>query len=442
MLSKTDEFIQKTTLFLEFRDKEAGAGKAGKFLGATLRGGSKQLRKAPKGIPGYGGHVPDKRIAKSIDDAASKANANIDARVKKIRDAIDQRHAAPKVEAPKVEAPKVEAPKAEAPKPNSDEWWEARRQAALKEDALGSSGSKASTKREALKRLKREAKLHRHQPGAVHDPKTGKLDPAYAAEFQKRVAGVKADPAKDIKAKAGEFDAPGLSRETLDAAANKALGNTGFINNTRRVINKHPVKTLATIAATGGVVPVGKDLLENDSTTQMINEAGTNWTTESIDKEEEDVIGKENRDAEKKKKTDSSDWMDKLSTKGSELFKGIQDFANTSTGAATIGGTTGAGLAYIADKLLTKDSEEDDTQGRRLLLTLVGGVLGAGAGYGIQKIAAEEGDVRAMLRQEASALSDEELEAKVSQMELMEKQASYGNWISDRLKLHFNTRAA
>jgi hypothetical protein len=125
-----------------------------------------------------------------------------------------------------------------------------------------------------------------------------------------------------------------------------------------------------------------------------------------------------------------------LSEKGSNMLTTIQNFANTSTGAATIGGTTGAGLAYLADRLLTKDDEEEDTKGRRLLMTLLGGALGAGAGYGIQKSASDGDDVRSLIRQDAAELSDEELESKISNLESLEKQASAQSWILDRLKLH------
>ena len=149
---------------------------------------------------------------------------------------------------------------------------------------------------------------------------------------------------------------------------------------------------------------------------------------------------------------ESASTMDKLTDYGKDAFSKIQDFASTRVGSGVIGATTGAGLAYLIDKMTTDgDEDEDKVRNRRIITSLLGALGGAAAGVGIQhymgqqKTAMEEQNpakVQSLLQQEAAALSDEALEQKVTELEMKEKTASYTDFIHRRLCTVFQPQFA
>ena len=390
MLNDTDIFIERITHFLSLRDKEAGAGN----LGRGIMNFGNKLRRGTE-------NIVENTLAPARDmvsDALGHSKAQKDALRAEAKKAIVDRY----------------------------------------------SKTKDSINRSAMKDLWTDSL--KQSPNNTINTVTGdarsqaltKLKDAIQEQTSLKAGRLKGDNLESFKKNAldsGNYKDIGDTKQISDAI-NKYTGNSGV----RKLVYNNPKKALTTgaIAAGAGGLYLGSDIGDSPEVADMGKKHTAETSNELLKDLETPAASRDKAPA----KTNASTWQAKLSEQGNKFLTGIQDFANTSAGATTIGGTTGAGIAYIADKLLTKDSEEESTEGRRLLLTLLGGALGAGAGYGInayrQKKASETMDVRTLIQREAEALSDKDLESKVKQMEYMEKQASYSNWIADRLKLHFH----
>ncbi len=404
MLDNIQDFIGRTAHFLSLRDKEAGMGSVGE----------QAVKKVTKGIPGYGEaaakSVLDPRLVKSIDDATEQAQKRIAEKFKAMRSNVADTATPP----PKnLDIPSAGSP---PPLPTSNKKIGLDPAAVSRQDARHKSQMK-----QAIKDAK-FARKHTYgrdlDKGSIKPGDMGKLRQDLSAKYPELSS-------RDIDVLTAKHGGPGKVMEFLRKNPKKSavagtLGTAGVVG----AANLPEAPGQDTIQGTGESTAEDRQTLIKDLESTF----------------EQPVEKKGPSDEDKKETSSNGNWVDKLSEKGNNMLTSIQNFANTRTGATTIGGTTGAGLAYLADRLLTKDDEEEDTKGRRLLMTLLGGALGAGAGYGIQamrqKSASDGNDVRSLIRQDAAELSDEELESKISNLESLEKQASAESWILDRLKLH------
>jgi hypothetical protein len=487
MLDNIQDFIGRTAHFLALRDKEAGLGSVGE----------QAVKKVTKGLPGNGsvsssgtiGSLPNvvnkldmiadslknmrgndrsalnttRKAAKQKDIARKKArqaktdvqddplSMSLEDEVASLHQIIDR---AVKPSSPKplksvdsqihksIDEKKFAKPEPQGYTPSPDADWMAAQREAQKKQAIQDTlaAQRKAQKQQSMKDTFdaptnnyddwTAAKIKSQKKQAIKDTLFARKH-TYRRDLEKRSLkpGAMGKLRKELATKY-----PELSSRDIDALTAKHGGPGKIMEFIRNNPKKSALAGVGTVGG-GGVIAAlpetpGQDTIQGtgestpESRKTLIQDMESTFETPSEKK------------GPKKELSEKKGPKKELSEKGSNMLTTIQNFANTSTGAATIGGTTGAGLAYLADRLLTKDDEEEDTKGRRLLMTLLGGALGAGAGYAIQKSASDGDDVRALIRQDAAELSDEELESKISNLESLEKQASAQSWILDRLKLH------
>jgi hypothetical protein len=90
------------------------------------------------------------------------------------------------------------------------------------------------------------------------------------------------------------------------------------------------------------------------------------------------------------------------------------------------------------------DDDEDRSRKRSLLSTLIGAVGGAGIGMGVQHYMGKSASdaptkLQAAIREEASHMTDEDLEETVRRLELRDKTAAQTEYLYRRLHLNFSS---
>jgi len=442
MSTDLDKFIQETADYLAMRDKEAGVGTIAKNVGrGSLNLVDKGRIALQKGVDA--GQKSVGNILGVSDAGMKNVLAPGASKIDKLKSVISGRQAASTADTLKAAAPKRPATGIEPlKKALMDNLKLQRRSANVTGVLQGSNAEKTLTSaidstRKAL--VAGGMKAPAASEAATTMVKDQLKNPSLSAQAGDVMHGV--------------MDAPltSIGRGTSALAKNKGvqkgtlLGGTGYGS-------YKGTQALASALDPGSESPadaVNRYVSRSVGTDPDQARAATEFASKDIDTAS--LMAPKPTGAPPEEDTSEGAFtMDKLTDYGKDAFNKIQDFASTRAGSGVLGATTGAGLAYLIDKMTTDgDEDEDKVRNRRVITSLLGALGGAAAGMGIQHYMGQQktamdnpAKVQSLLQQEATAMSDEELEQKVTELEMREKTASAKDFIHRRLRVVFQPQFA
>jgi len=424
MSTDLDKFIQKTAHYLAMRDKEAGLGGANKGLpgyGKAFKGSTF------KGLPGYGKvAVPKGRIADVVE-----AVQNSPVNRQKLNDIDSAFNSGLQSQQKAIVSGTADKFKAQAQK------------AVSAERKVVSDGVEKA--KEFLRTTRADSKAT-SAGGAA--PDAAKAHAGNTAILDKVKGMVDGDNnlARDLFSR--HYSKPGVAeklsqmvrntspRDILRVAPQAAMGN--------KTLRRAAVGTGVAGSLYAGSDYIGRGVQHATGHDPTANKASMDFSTRPDLGVGEVLKQKPVGQQSGEDGSEETSFMDKLTTGGKDVLGKIQSFASTRAGSGVIGATTGAGLAYLIDKMTTDgDEDEDKVRNRRIITSLLGALGGAAAGMAIQKFATDSpAKVQSLLQQEATAMSDEDLENKVNELEMREKTASVKDFIHRRLRVAFHPRFA